>query len=65
MSYTSEDQELKEPIKDLLLSINDVNERINNRINNSNNWDKTHIIEINEFRKKLFDIQLDIKRMNI
>ena len=60
MSYRDEKQSLEEPIEIILDGINKLDKAINERIK-SDEWEKEHLLELNELRKLLNDTQLTLE----
>ena len=62
MSYTPENQEIDEPVSNLLDAIHAFREVSNNRRHDSE-WSEEHIIELVDIEKKLLDIELHLRKI--
>jgi hypothetical protein len=62
VSYTPEDQDIEAPTTDMLAALERLRSACTARIIHGR-WIKTHLIELNEMRKKLNDIEIDLLRL--
>lgn len=62
MSYRPENQALENPIDTILCGFKSFNTAVENRIE-SGEWKDSHIIELNELRKKFNDLQVDLEKL--
>jgi hypothetical protein len=63
MGYRPENQALNAPIEKILEGFEDFDSAVKKRTE-SNEWSEEHIIKLNEFRKKFFDLQFELEALN-
>lgn len=63
MGYRPDDQALETPIENILKGIKNFDSATNKRIS-SREWSDEHIKELNDIRKKMFDLQIDLESLN-
>lgn len=60
MSYTPENQRLHPSIEKILEGIEEFQEAVNNRVNNSSEWKNVHLHEITELSIELIKLKLKL-----
>lgn len=63
MSYREKEQSLEPSIKEILSGIEKFNNAAKERISESA-WSKEHIENLNKIRRELFDVQMELEKLN-
>lgn len=63
MSYKKENQSLEPSLIKILEGIKDFNEASSNRIEDLNEWEDTHILELSDIKQQLIPLEIVLRKL--